>query len=88
MVYICSIYSLKMKLLSLKLDDHVFDETEKVIKQLNMPRNRYINEALSMYNRYNARKKLRAKLLQESQAVYKNSLDIARDFENFLDENI
>jgi metal-responsive CopG/Arc/MetJ family transcriptional regulator len=77
-----------MKMLSLKLDDNVFDETEKVIKQLNMPRNRYINEALAMYNRYNARKKLRAKLLQESQAVYKNSLDVARDFENFLDENI
>ncbi len=77
-----------MKMLSLKLDDNVFDETEKVIKQLNMPRNRYINEALAMYNRYNARKKLRSKLLQESQSVYKSSLDVAQDFESFLDENI
>ena len=41
-----------------------------------------------MYNRYNARKKLRGKLLQESDAVYKNSLEVARDFEHFLDENI
>ena len=78
----------KMKMLSLKLDDVVFDETEKVIKQLDMPRNRYINEALAMYNRYHKRKKLRAKLLMESQAVYANSLDVAEDFENFLDENI
>ncbi len=78
----------KMKMLSLKLDDVVFDETEKVIKQLDMPRNRYINEALAMYNRYHKRKKLRAKLLMERQAVYANSLDLAEDFENFLDENI
>ena len=78
----------EMKMLSLKLDDVVFDETEKVIKQLDMPRNRYINEALAMYNRYHKRKKLRAKLLMESQAVYANSLDVAEDFENFLDENI
>ena len=77
-----------MKMLSLKLDDSVFDETEKVIKDLNMPRNRYINEALSMYNRYNARKKLRTKLMKESEAVYKNSLEVAHDFEKFLDENI
>jgi hypothetical protein len=78
----------EMKMLSLKLDDVVFDETEKVIKQLDMPRNRYINEALAMYNRYHKRKKLRSKLLMESQAVYANSLDVAEDFENFLDENI
>lgn len=78
----------KMKMLSLKLDDVVFDETEKVIKQLDMPRNRYINEALAMYNRYHKRKKLKAKLLQESQAVYANSLDVAEDFESFLDENL
>ncbi len=78
----------EMKMLSLKLDDVVFDETEKVIKQLDMPRNRYINEALTMYNRYHKRKKLKAKLLMESKAVYANSLDLAEDFENFLDENI
>jgi hypothetical protein len=41
-----------------------------------------------MYNRYHKRKKLRSKLLMESQAVYANSLDVAEDFENFLDENI
>ena len=75
-------------MLSLKLDDVIFDETEKVIKQLDMPRNRYINEALAMYNRYHKRKKLRAQLLMESKAVYANSLDVAKDFENFLDENI
>ena len=75
-------------MLSLKLDDAVFDDTEKVIKQLKMPRNRYINEALAMYNRYHKRKNLRSKLLMESKAVYANSLSIAAEFEKFLDENI
>jgi metal-responsive CopG/Arc/MetJ family transcriptional regulator len=38
-----------MKTLSLKLDDAVFQETEKVLAKLKKPRNRYINEALQYY---------------------------------------
>ena len=39
-----------MKTLSLKLDDNVFEETEKVVSDLNLARNRQINEALTLYN--------------------------------------
>lgn len=42
-----------MKTLSLKLDDSVFEETEKVVAELKPARNRYINEALTLYNQFN-----------------------------------
>jgi hypothetical protein len=37
-----------MKNLSLKLDDEIFLETEKVVEKLGTTRNRYINEALAI----------------------------------------
>lgn len=45
-----------MKTLSLKLDDAIFEETEEVLKEKGMARNRYINEAVDFYNRYYHRK--------------------------------
>ena len=60
-----------MKTLSLKLDDTVFEETEKVISELKLARNRYINEALNLYNQYNKRQVLKKKLTKEH---YKNSI--------------
>ena len=47
-----------MKLLSLKLDEPIFMETEEILKEKGIPRNRYINEALDFYNRYHKRKKI------------------------------
>jgi len=39
-----------MKTVSLKIDDSVFVETEKILSTINKPRNRYINEAIVYYN--------------------------------------
>jgi hypothetical protein len=76
-----------MKTLSLKLDDHIFDETEKLTSKLKMPRNRYINEALSIYNLYNKRRLLKKQLIKESRAVKVDSLEILADFEKLIDED-
>ena len=35
--------------ISLKLDDSVFGETEKILSDISIPRNRYINEAIKFY---------------------------------------
>lgn len=35
-----------MKNLSLKLDDDIFQETEKIVKRIKKNRNRYINKAI------------------------------------------
>jgi hypothetical protein len=76
-----------MKTLSLKLDDKIFDDAEKITSKLKLARNRYINEAVDIYNQYNKRRLLKKQLLKESKAVKKDSLDISSEFEKLIDEN-
>jgi len=91
MQYIQKVYTFVkkfcMKTLSLKLDDTTFDEAEEITTQLNLARNRYINEAVSIYNQYNKRKILKGKLLKESKLTMKDSLKVLHEFEKFVDEN-
>ena len=76
-----------MKILSLKLDDEIFDEAEEITTKLKLARNRYINEAVSVYNQYNKRKLLKKQLTIESKLISKDSLEILREFEKLIDEN-
>ena len=71
-----------MKMVSLKIDDPIFRETEKILSKLKKPRNRYINEALDFYNRYQRRLILEKKLEKESEIVKDESLSVLRDFED------
>ncbi len=75
-----------MKTLSLKLDDNIFEETEKVVSELNLARNRYINEALNLYNQFNKRQVLKKKLSKESKLVAQSSSEVLSEFEKFVDE--
>lgn len=75
-----------MKILSLKLDDNIFEETEKVVSDLKLPRNRYINEALHLYNQFNKRRVLKKKLAKESKIVAKSSSEVLAEFEKLMDE--
>lgn len=76
-----------MKSLSLKLDDKVFEEAEEITVALKLPRNRYINEAVGMYNLFNKRQLLKKKLAKESKLVRKDSMQILQEFEKLMDEN-
>jgi hypothetical protein len=76
-----------MKSLSLKLDDKVFEETEEMTVALNLARNRYINEAIDMYNLFNKRKLLKKKLAVESKLTSKDSRQVLEEFEKLMDEN-
>ncbi len=75
-----------MKTLSLKLDDNIFEETEQVVSELNLARNRYINEALNLYNQFNKRRVLRKKLNKESKLVAQSSAEVLAEFEKLADE--
>ena len=70
-----------MKNVSLKIDDSIFRETEKILSRIKKPRNRYINEALNYYNRLQRRLILEKKLKKESELVKNNSMSVLRDFE-------
>lgn len=75
-----------MKTLSLKLDDNVFEETEKVVSELKLARNRYINEALNLYNQFNKRQVLKKKLAKESKLVAQSSSEVLAEFEKLVNE--
>ena len=70
-----------MKTVSLKIDDSIFGETEKILSTIRIPRNRYINEALEYYNKVQKRQILEKKLKAESGLVQKDSMNILKDFE-------
>jgi hypothetical protein len=76
-----------MKTLSLKLDDKIFDETENITAKLKLARNRYINEAVGIYNRVNKKRLLKNQLIKESKLVSKDSMDILHEFEKLMDAN-
>ena len=70
-----------MKTVSLKIDDSIFGETEKILSQIKKTRNRYINDALDYYNRHQRRIILEKKLKNESDLVKKESLTVLNEFE-------
>ncbi len=74
-----------MKTLSLKLDDKIFEETDRIAGKLKMARNRYINEALSVFNMINDRRLLKHKLAIESGKVNKESMEILEELEKIMD---
>jgi len=71
-----------MKTVSLKIDDSIFEETEKILSRIKKPRNRYINKALEYYNRIQKRMILEKKLKKESELVEKDSISILKEFED------
>ncbi len=70
-----------MKTVSLKIDDSIFGETEKILSQIKKPRNRYINEAIDFYNKIQRKQILGDKLRIESRIVKSVSMSVLKDFE-------
>ena len=82
MIYLCGIILNKMKTVSLKIDDSIFSETEKILARIKKPRNRYINEAIDFYNKVQRKQILEKKLKLESGIVKEDSLTILKEFED------
>lgn len=70
-----------MKTVSLKIDDSIFGETEKILSEIKKPRNRYINDAIEYYNRIQKRALIEKKLKKESDLVKADSMEVLKDFE-------
>lgn len=76
-----------MKTLSLKLDDDIFNEAEELTSKMKLARNRYINEAVNIYNQYNKRRLLKKQLLKESKMTMEDSMEVLLEFEKLIDED-
>ena len=70
-----------MKTVSLKIDDSIFGETERILTRIKKSRNRYINEAIEYYNRLQRRLILEKKLKKESELVNSDSMNVLKEFE-------
>lgn len=70
-----------MKTVSLKIDDSIFGETERILTRIKKSRNRYINEAIEYYNRLQRRLILEKKLKMESELVKSDSMNVLKEFE-------
>lgn len=70
-----------MKAVSLKIDDSIFEETEKILSRVKISRNRYINEALDYYNKVQRKQLLEKRLRNDSDLVKTESIRVLKDFE-------
>ena len=71
-----------MKTVSLKIDDAIFEETEKILTRIKKQRNRYISEAIEHYNKVQRYHILENILKKESGMVKEDSLSVLKDFED------
>jgi hypothetical protein len=76
-----------MKNLSLKMDEKVFQETEKILTKVRKNRNRYINDAVQFYNVLQKRRILKDQLKQESKLVREESMRVLEEFEGLANED-
>lgn len=74
------------KVLSLKLQDGVYEETEEILRKSRKARNAYFNEAINLYNKLWRRKLLKRELTKESILVSADSLEVLEVFERLEDK--
>jgi len=74
------------KLLSLKLQDQVYEEAEEILRKSRKARNAYFNEAINLYNKLWKRKFLKRALAAESALVAADSMELLETFERLEDE--
>lgn len=74
------------KLLSLKLQDRVYEEAEEILRKSRKARNAYFNEAINLYNKLWKRKLLKRALAEESALVAADSMELVETFECLEDE--
>ncbi|NEN22645.1 hypothetical protein G3O08_03885 [Cryomorpha ignava] len=70
-----------MKSISVKLHEPILKETEKILDHLKISRNKYINDAMEFYNKYQKRKRIEEQLTKESKLVAADSMNVVKEFE-------
>jgi len=73
------------KVLSLKMREDIFQDAEEV-KELNIPRNTYINQAVAAYTRYHKSQLLRKQYKRAAKLVAVDSMEVLKEFEAFMED--
>ncbi len=64
-----------MKSILLKLDDKLFEETDKQVKAIKTSRSNYIKTAIEQYNRWQKKKAIEEQLAREVKLLKENDPD-------------
>lgn len=74
-----------MKTISLRVEDSILSDTDKMINVIKKTRNKYIVDALEHYNKIQKRKLLENQYKMESSMVSKSSMEVLHEFEKLKD---
>lgn len=74
-----------MHAMSLKIEDAILSDAERIVKRRKISRNAYINEAVKAYNALERRRELREKLAGESKLVAADSLAVLKELEQIVE---
>lgn len=76
-------YFINMKSILLKLDDKLFEETDKQVKAERTSRSNYIKTAIEQYNKWQKKKAIEAQIAREVELLKQHDPDreLIRDFE-------
>lgn len=76
------------KPLSVKMDDDVFRDADRIVKRTHTNRNAYINKAVRFMNKLHERRLLSERYRTDAAEVRNSSAEVLKEFESFLDEGL
>lgn len=74
------------KLISVKLDEKILAETDKMVEKLGISRNKFVNEAIAEYTRIKKRAELEAQIRKEIESIRESSMEVLEEFEALDDD--
>ncbi len=75
-----------MKTISLRIEESILSDTDKMINTIKKTRNKYIVDALDYYNKIQKRKLLENQYKIESSMVADSSMEVLIEFEKLNDD--
>lgn len=74
------------KLISVKIDEKILEETDAMVEKLGISRNKYVNEAIAEYTRIKKRAELEAQIRKEIESIRESSMEVLEEFEALEDD--
>jgi metal-responsive CopG/Arc/MetJ family transcriptional regulator len=74
------------KLISLKIDEKLLQDTEIMVSKLGISRNKYINDAVLAYTKAQKRAELEAQIKREVALIRESSMEVLAEFEALEDD--
>lgn len=74
------------KLISLKMDEKLFQDTEIIVSKFGISRNKYINDAVTAYTKAQKRTEMEEQIRKEIKLIQESSMEVLAEFEALEDD--